>query len=32
MDVPLMVLMAVSLVYQLDVIALPGANRSTHLP
>ena len=32
MEVPLMVLLAVMLVYQAEVMLLPGANRSTHLP
>lgn len=32
MDVPLMVLVAVALVYQADVMLDPGANTSTHEP
>jgi hypothetical protein len=31
-DVPLIVFVAVSLVYQADVIDTPGANQSTQLP
>src|SRR5713101_6252057 len=31
-DVPLIVLVAVSLVFQADVMRTPGANQSTHLP
>ena len=31
-EVPLMVLLAVALVYQADVILEPGANTSTHEP
>jgi len=32
MEVPLMVLVAVLLVYQAEVMDEPGANRSRHLP